>query len=209
MESVMRVSAFTTGLFLTSAIFTALVAAPAQAGSGHQSKVTCLCDCPDDHRVRTKVVRRPVMRRVVRRARYATGYSGGGYYAYGQAAIVGPVWRREWHGQWQAAPNDVFIPGPGPMMAPGPMAYGPPMPAPDMPIDDRGFTGGVGYMADGGGGGGGFTDGYGQVHFGAGGSVENGPTYNGYGQSFQYNPSQAGPFHARRMGGFAPPAAAK
>ena len=71
-------------------------------------------------------------------------------------------------------------------------------------IEDRGWTGGVGYAPDGGGGGG-FVDGYGQVHFANGGGVENGPTYNSYGQSFQFNPSQAGPFQPRSMGGFAPP----
>lgn len=207
----MRVSALTAGLFLTSAIVTALAVTPAQAAAGHQTKVTCLCDCPDDHKVKAKVVRRPAARRMVRRARYAAGHSGA-YYAYGQAVAVGPVWRHEWHGRWQAAPNDAFLPGPmpGPVMVPGPMAYyAPPMPAPapDMPIDDRGFTGGVGYGAEGGGGGGGFMDGFGQLHFGVGGSVENGPTYNSYGQSFQYNPSQAGPFRARQMGGFAPPPA--
>jgi hypothetical protein len=78
-----------------------------------------------------------------------------------------------------------------------------------MQIDPRGFNGGVGYGADGGGGGGGagFVDGYGQVHFASGGGVQNGPTYNSYNQSFQYNPSQPGPFQPRLMGGFAPPPA--
>jgi len=47
------------------------------------------------------------------------------------------------------------------------------------------------------------------VHFGTGGSVENGPTYNSYNQSFQYNPSQPGPFQNRLMGGFAPPPSKK
>ena len=85
------------------------------------------------------------------------------------------------------------------------MIYGPP-PGYDgisgMRVDTRGWTGGVGYGDGGGGGGGGLMDGYGQVHFAQGGSVENGPTYNSYDQSFQYNPSQAGPFQNRADGRF-------
>lgn len=90
----------------------------------------------------------------------------------------------------------------GPRRA-APMGYGPPPGVYEMQglrIDDGGWTGGVGYGADGGGGGGG----YGQAYFANGGGIENGPTYNSYGQSFQYNPSQAGPFQPRLMGGFAP-----
>ena len=93
-----------------------------------------------------------------------------------------------WHGPWRAAP----------------MGYGPPPGVYEregLRIDDGGWTGGVGYASDGGGGGG-----YGQAYFANGGGLENGPTYNSYGQSFQYNPSQAGPFQPRLMGGFAPPA---
>jgi len=68
-------------------------------------------------------------------------------------------------------------------------------------IDERSFTGGVGYGADGG-----FVDGYGQIHFGSGGGLQNGPTYNSYGQSFQFNPSHAAPFqpHMGGFGGFGP-----
>ncbi len=123
-------------------------------------------------------------------------YADNGYYNYGAAA---PVTRHEWHGQWRVVPNDATIPGP--------MAYGPPPPTgyePEgMQVDDRGWTGGVGTASDGGGGGG-FVDGYGQAHFANGGSIENGPTYNSTNQSFQFNPSQAGPFQPRLMGGFAP-----
>ena len=69
-------------------------------------------------------------------------------------------------------------------------------------VDDKGWTGGVGYNAEGGGGGGGgFTDGYGQVHFANGGGAQNGPTYNDYNQSFQSNPSVPGAFQHRLMGG--------
>ena len=90
-----------------------------------------------------------------------------------------------WHGPWHGAPQM------GP--PPGYEVEG-------LRIDDFGWTGGVGYAPDGGGGGG-----YGQAYFANGGSIENGPTYNSTGQSFQYNPSQAGPFQPRLMGGFAPP----
>ena len=69
-------------------------------------------------------------------------------------------------------------------------------------IDHYGWSGGVGYAPEGGGGGG-FVDGYGQVHFPT--DVGNGPTYNSYNQSFQFNPSQPGPFQNRLMGGYAPP----
>ncbi len=194
----MRVSALTAGILLTSAtvFVSSLTIQPAMAA--HKAKVTCLCDCPDDHKVKTKAAVRPVApaRRAVRRAA-RRHYAEGGHYSYRSAAPM-----IEWHEQWRQAPNDAFIPGP----AAPPVAYYPPPPPPPeygMRIDERGFAGGVGdpFGGDGGGGGGGF----GQVHFGNGGSVENGPTYNSYNQSFQYNPSQAGPFQNRVMGGFAPP----
>lgn len=202
----MRVTALTVGLLLTSAaISTIAITAPAAAT---QSKVTCLCDCPDDAKVRSRhsavrpAVRRPV-RRVARR-------SGGGYYDY---ASAGPVGVSEWHGPWRVAPNDMIQAYDRPPQSypvadygPPPDAYGPP-PGYYEPVrvDDRGWSGGVGANADGGGGGGGgFMDGFGQVHFGNGGNQENGPTYNSYNQSFQYNPSVAGPFQNRLMGGLAP-----
>jgi hypothetical protein len=135
----------------------------------------CPCNCPPARKLRRNAdVRSPHRHRQVR----------SGYYRYATAA----PWR--WHEHWRVAPNDGFIPG-----APGYEAEG-------LSIEDRGWTGGVGTAADGGGG---FTDGYGQVHFANGGNAENGPSYNSYGQSFQYNPSQAGPFQPRLMGGFAPP----
>jgi len=123
-----------------------------------------------------RLVQRDVRhRRLAHRAprRYA------GTYRYAAAA----PWH-QWHAQWAPA---------APIVAPGDEG---------LRIDDRGWTGGVGYALEGGGGAG-FVDGYGQVHF-ANGS-ENGPSYNSYGQSFQSNPSQAGPFQPRLMGGFAPP----
>lgn len=62
-------------------------------------------------------------------------------------------------------------------------------------IDRYGWTGGVGYGAEGGGGGG--------AYFYANGN-QNGPNYNSYGESFQRNPSMAHPFQNRSMGGLAP-----
>jgi hypothetical protein len=199
----MRVQLLTAGLLLTSAIIsTSLATLPASA---HQARVTCLCDCPDDHKVQRHSDARPVMpaprkavRRMVRRPMHR--YAEGGYYSYSSAA---PIIQREWHGEWRQAPNDAYIPGPRPMAY-----YAPPPPYQGLQIDNRGWTGGVGG-GEGGGGGGGGDGGFGQVHFGNGGSVENGPTYNSYNQSFPFNPSQAGPFQPRLMGGIAPAAPAK
>jgi hypothetical protein len=88
-----------------------------------------------------------------------------------------------------------------------PSGYYPPQPGYDayagspVHIDQGGWTGGVGYGAYSGGGG--FVDGYGQVHFANG--MQNGPTYNSYSQSFQTNSTgRAGPFVPQRMGGAAP-----
>ena len=65
-------------------------------------------------------------------------------------------------------------------------------------IDQAGWSGGVGYGAEGEGGGG-----YGQVLL-VNGAGQNGPTYNSLGESFQSNPSTAHPFQNRLMGGIAP-----
>jgi hypothetical protein len=195
----MRVTALTAGFLLTTAIISSLMVHPAMA---REVKVTCLCDCPDDHKVKSHAQVRPVMpvpRRVVRRA--VRRYAEGGYYNYGGSA---PVYQRQWHGAWRVAPNDGFVPGPAAYYAPPPASYGPPPGyGPEgLQVDNRGWSGGVGNEGGGGGGGGGGD--FGQVHFGNGGSVENGPTYNDYNQSFQFNPSQAGPFQNRLMGGLAP-----
>jgi hypothetical protein len=188
----MRVRLLTAGLLLTSAIvsMTSLTALPASA---HQARVTCLCDCPDDHKVQHHAESRPVMPAPRRVARRAVRHYAGSYYSYSYAS---PVVQREWHGAWRAAPNDAYIPGPRPMAY-----YARPEPQ-GLQIDERGWSGGVGG-GDGGGGGGGGGD-YGQVHLATGGSAENGPTYNSYNQSFQSNSSQAGPFQPRLMGGIAP-----
>jgi hypothetical protein len=146
-----------------------------------RAKADCPCDCPKERKARSADARPaplPSMRR-----HYVQGYR------YADAA---PVRWRARHGEKRD--------GAGPMSDGLPSRYEPE----GLRIDDGGWTGGAGYAPEGGGGGG-FVDGYGQVHFANGGSVQNGPTYNSYGQSFQYNPSQAGPFQPRLMGGFAPP----
>jgi hypothetical protein len=196
---------------------------PAAAPAAKPSQTTtCLCD--DKPKARPASVRKT--RRVAR------SEVRGGYYDYGSAG----AYRGEWHGQWQVAPNmgpAAYGPPRGGCCQPAPVAYGPPasgccQPGPaaygpqpgayygqgaqyaegydemaGLQIDPGGWSGGVGGGDPDAGGGGG---GYGQVHFGLGGNQENGPTYNSYNQSFQYNPSQAGPFRPRLMGGFAPPA---
>jgi hypothetical protein len=195
----MRVIALNAAILATTALVCISVARPALAAD---HKPVCPCDCPDDHKARHADTAAP--RKFVRRAPRAVVREG---YAYNYAAS-GPVMMRGWHGAWQVAPNDGQVPAYGPPVP----YYAPPQaayygPAPDgMPIDDRGFSGGVGYAAEGGGGGGGggFMDGFGQVHFAQGGNQQNGPTYNDYNQSFQSNPSVAGPFQPRLMGGLAP-----
>ena len=152
--------------------------APLAAKVFAKAKVTCPCDCPKDQAVSQHARARPAPRRMAHRA--FRRYADSGYYNYGAAA---PVVRHDWHGQWRVAPNDTTIVPPYGYYQEG------------VPLDDRGWTGGVGTA----------PDGYGQAHFANGGSVENGPSYNSYGQSFQFNPSQPGPFQPRLMGGFAPP----
>jgi hypothetical protein len=164
--------------------------APPAAKVLAKTKVTCPCNCPKDQAVSQHAQARPAPRRMAYRAFHR--YADSGYYNYGAAA---PVIAHEWHGRWRVAPNGAIIPGPVPPY--GSYQEG-------VSVDDRGWTGGVGTAPDGSGGGG-FVDGYGQAHFANGGSVENGPSYNSYGQSFQFNPSQAGSFQPRLMGGFAPP----
>jgi hypothetical protein len=202
----MRVTALTVGLLLAGAAISSVLTNPAMATT---HKVSCLCDCPDDYKVKPRHSEaRPAVRRPVRRV---ARQSGGGYYDYASASRVGGG--GEWHGPWRVAPNDMIQAYDAPPQSypvadygPPPDAYGPP-PGYYEPVrvDDKGWSGGVGANADGGGGGGGgFMDGFGQVHFGNGGNQENGPTYNSYNQSFQYNPSVAGQFQPRLMGGLAP-----
>lgn len=192
----MRVFAVKTAILATVALIAtaALPARPALAGG-----VCCPCGCPPARK--TGMAPRAPMHRAAR----AYGYR------YAEAS---PVRIRAWHGAWRVAPNDGMVPGPD-YDGPPPGYYGPPPQDYGIRIDDRGFVGGVAYGASGvgyggsgvgdGGGGAGFADDFGQVHFAQGGNVENGPTYNSYGQSFQYNPSVTGPFQSRLMGGLAPP----
>jgi hypothetical protein len=182
MESVMRVPVFAASLLLTTAVLSGSVLAAVSVpivAPAPAAKVSCPCDCPA---ARPKHAARPVSRRVARRRPRGT------YYNYASAA---PIGRQEWHGPWRQVPNEPQGGNSDPALR----------------VDTYGWNGGVGSGADGGGGGAGFVDGYGQVHFASGGGVQNGPTYNGYNQSFQYNPSVAGPFQPRLMGGIAPPPA--
>jgi hypothetical protein len=137
-------------------------------------KVDAKANCPCDCPKAHKQAR------VTKRRHYASAY-----YHYAAAAPFHPIWR---HQESYAAPM---------FYAPPPSAY-----EQGLRIDNSGWSGGVGYAPEGGGGGG-FVDGYGQVHFPT--DVGNGPTYNSYNQSFQFNPSQPGPFQNRLMGGYAPP----
>jgi hypothetical protein len=152
----------------------------------------------------------PVRRIVRHRPRHYVSrhVASSDYYDYRESESV----RDEWHDSWHQAPNDAVIPGP---YAPAPYAQSGGTYAEGyaqsyerggdcdcgagLQVDRYGWTGGVGYA----GGAEGFMDGYGVMHF-ASGSFQNGPTYNSYGQSFQFNASRAAPFQPRMMGGFAP-----
>ncbi|HEY4077516.1 MAG TPA: hypothetical protein VGM26_11365 [Rhizomicrobium sp.] len=178
----MRVPVFAASLLLTTAVLvgsgTAAVNVPLSPPAKTPVKAAKAdCPCSCPPAVRPKHVSRPVKHRV---ARHRTRYD------YASAA---PVGQQASNAPWRQAPSEPYG-GAG------------------LQVDPRNLSGGVGYGAEGGGvGGAGFVDGYGQVHFATGGSVQNGPTYNSYNQSFQFNPSQPGPFQPRLMGGIAPPSA--
>lgn len=199
----MRVSVATAGFLLTSALVSISVLAAIRPAQAHTSKVTCICE--DDQKAKAVPARRSAVRKAVRpvASRPATRQSGG-YYDYGSAS----PYRSELQGEWRAAPTmgSAYSPPPG-AYEQGAEYGSPPEGNYDetagLQVDRGGWSGGVGGDPEGGGGGGG---GFGQLHFGLGGNQENGPTYNNYNQSFQYNPSQAAPFRPRLMGGFAPPA---
>lgn len=183
----MRVTLFTASLLLTTAMTAAhlgLMTLPARADAAPASEFRRGASAPAPQRAATRA--RAVKRSAVE----------GAYYDYGSARAVS---QQGWHGEWRVARNEGYAYGPPPETY-----YGPPPGYYEegLRVDENGWSGGVGAFADGGDGGGG---GFGQLHFGNGGSVENGPTYNSYNQSFQYNPSMAGPFRPRLMGGFAPP----
>jgi hypothetical protein len=184
----MRVSALTAilgGLALTAAVVTGVAAADAKKGG--VCRVVCSDTKPAPAPRHVAPPRAPLRHVIRHRAHHYAEHS---YYSYREAERVDSDFRDE----WRQAPNDAMIPGSGYYQQGGPCDCGA-----GLQVDRYGWTGGVGYM----GGGGDFVDGYGMVHFAGGGSIQNGPTYNSYAQSFQFNPSRAGPFQPRVMGGFA------
>ena len=191
----MRIFALAAGLVLGAGLIVVATEAGSKADTG-----MCRVVCTPEHaakpvhhaRARSVAARHPAKHHAVHHAghhawRHAHRYARRDYYSYREAEAVRSD---EWHGRWHAAPNDAMIPAP------------PPAPYCDcgegLHVDQGGWTGGVGYAAAQEGG---FMDGYGVMHYGSAG---NGPTYNSYGQSFQYNPSMPRPFAPRAMGGFAP-----
>lgn len=167
----MRVAA-TTGSLILSAVLISTIGLTTTPARANQTKVTCACDCPAGPKILPRnAAARPASRIV---HRYA---EAGAYYSYRAAA---PITQHEWHGR--VVPYDA------------PPAYVEPE---GLVIDQYGWTGGVGYGDEGGGGG------YGQVLL-AGANGQNGPSYNSYGESFQENPSLPHPFQNRLMGGLAP-----
>jgi hypothetical protein len=192
----MRVFALAAGLILGVALIVVATEAGSRTDTG-MCRVVCTPapTAKSVHHARPAAVRHRANRHAIHHAshhatRHAHHYARHDYYSYREAEAVRSD---EWHDRWHAAPNDAPPPPPG---------YYPPPPAPycdcgeGLHVDQGGWTGGVGYAAAQEGG---FMDGYGVMHFGTAG---NGPTYNSYGQSFQYNPSMPRPFAPR--GGFAP-----
>jgi hypothetical protein len=166
---------------LTSAFLITLAASPVQAAD-------VSCECPP--KVVHQTAARPAPARAVRK--HADAEYANAYYDYHSANVVSEVLVHRASQQaepWRVAPNDANIrfheydTG---------VAYGP-RPRQQVALNDNEFTGGVGndYADPRYGGGGGYQDGYGQVHFYDGGVGENGPTYNSYGQSFG-GPGQGG-----------------
>jgi hypothetical protein len=201
-ESVVTARFVTVGMMLTAAMIVAIPASnPASAG---EKAPACVC-------AKAPIQARPVKHRRAMRRDDGLAYAQS-FYNYHAAA---PVRMTGWHGEWRQAPNDWAAPGGyaedgyveggyAEGYGPGPDAYGPPPPdaMAGLTIDKGGWSGGVGNFDGGDGGGGG---GVGLAIIAQGGRGLNGPTYNDYGQSFQNNPSHAGPFQNRLMGGLAPP----
>jgi len=198
----MRVFALVAGLILGAAMIVVATEAGSKTDTG-MCRVVCTpqpaAKAVHPARARTAVPHRANRHAVHRAAhhmsRHAHHFARRDYYSYREAEAVRSD---EWHGRWHAAPNDAMIPPPPPAgYYPAP---GYPAPGCDcgegLHVDQGGWTGGVGYAAAQEGG---FMDGYGVMHYGSAG---NGPTYNSYGQSFQFNPSMPRPFAPR--GGFAP-----
>lgn len=199
----MRVFALAAGLILGAAIIVVATEAGSKTDTG-MCRVVCTPEpaAKPAHPARARTaVRHHANHRVHRAAhhmsRHAHHYARRDYYSYREAEAVRSD---EWHGRWHPAPNDGMFPPPPPgYPAPGCNC------GEGLHVDQGGWTGGVGYAAAQEGG---FMDGYGVMHYGSKG---NGPTYNSYNQSFQYNPSMPRPFAPRggfapggRMGGFGP-----
>jgi hypothetical protein len=170
----MKVFALAAGLILGAAIVVVATEAGSKTDTG-MCRVVCT---PEPAAKPVHHARAAAVRRHAHR-RTHHHYAKHNYYNYREAEAG----REDWRNQWQAAPQG-FIP--------------PPCNCEGLRIDQSGFTGGVGYMAAQEGG---FMDGYGVMHYGG---IGNGPTYNSYAQSFQFNPSRPGPFQPRMMGGAAP-----
>jgi hypothetical protein len=178
----MKVLALMAGLLLGVAGITVATEAGSKTDSG-MCRVVCTpapAAKPAPRHARAKAVRTRAARAHRHGHRHAHRYARHDYYSYREAEAVGSDFHHEWHGRWHAAPNDAPICNCGE----------------GVHIDQGGWTSGVGYAAAQQGG---FMDGYGVMHYGG---MGNGPTYNSYGQSFQYNPSMPRPFAPR--GGFGP-----
>jgi hypothetical protein len=187
-ESVVTVRSVCVGMMLTAAMIVAIPGSPASAG---EESGPCTCVKPAAApTIRARPRMRAVHARPARGQAYAERFYN--YWAAEPVSMVG------WHGPWRVAPNDWVAPADyaggdsGDAYAAG-AAYGPPPAYAEeagLHIDRGGWSGGVGNFDGGGGGGGGM----GQAIIAQGGGGLNGPTYNDYNQSFQYNPSHAGPW---------------
>lgn len=165
----MRVAA-TTGCLVLGAVLISTISLTTTPAKASQAEVTCPCDCPPGHKILPRHAAAHPAGRIVRRHA-----EGGVHYNY-SAAAAASVYRVAQVAHY------------------APPAYVEPE---GLVIDQYGWTGGVGYGDEGGGGG------YGQVLL-AGANSQNGPSYNSFGESFQENPSVPHPFQNRLMGGLAP-----
>lgn len=171
----MRVPALSAGLVLGSALLAVVgltMLAPSSQTEANPARIdmakpaAAKVKCPCDCPPKHRV------RHVTHRAHRFSRHYSHSYYSYREAE----AYREDWHSTWRGRPRYRYAEQEG------------------LTIDRYGWTGGVGYGAEGGGGGGGY--------FFANGD-QNGPTYNSYGESFQRNPSMARPFQNRSMGGLA------
>jgi hypothetical protein len=192
-ESVVTVRSVSVGFMLTAAMVIAIPASSLANTGANTGQCTC---AKPAIQASTKI-----RARKARPARAAVHRPRGQAYAerfynYWSAA---PVSMTGWHGEWRQAPDDWVAPAAYASDAydgggyAGEGGYGPPPGYGEeagLHIDRGGWSGGVGNFDGGGGGGGGM----GQAIIAQGGGGLNGPTYNDYNQSFQYNPSHAGPW---------------